>query len=115
VSDQIPTTEIMVTTKPRERTSTRTRKLPPYNVLLLNDNYHSCEFVVEVLQKALGFNTQKAFLLMFQAHNSGQAVVWTGPKEVAELKVEQIRTFHEHRDNGRQFGPLDCTIEPAPG
>lgn len=49
-----------------------------------------------------------------EAHNSGQAVVWTGSKEVAELKLEQILTFHEDRDD-RKLGPLSCRIEPAPG
>jgi ATP-dependent Clp protease adapter protein ClpS len=50
-----------------------------------------------------------------QAHTSGRAVVWTGPKEVAELKADQIRTFHEVRATGANLGPLSCYIEPAPG
>ena len=105
----------MVVTKPRERDETKTRRVPPYNVILENDDYHSFEFVIEVLQKALGYNQQKALLLTQQAHDTGRAVVWTGTKEVAELKVEQIRSFHEARADGRKFGPLGCTIEPAPG
>jgi ATP-dependent Clp protease adapter protein ClpS len=53
--------------------------------------------------------------LMWEAHSKGQAIVWTGPKEVAELKVEQIQTFHEHRNrDNADLGPLDCVIEPAP-
>ncbi len=107
--------EPVVTTKPKERADVRSRRIPPYNVILENDDYHSFEFVVGVLQKALGYNEQKAFLLTQQAHTSGRAVVWTGAKEVAELKVEQIRSFHEIRLDGAKFGPLGCTIEPAPG
>ena len=71
--------------------------------------------VVEVLQKVLGCNQEKAFLLTHQAHTEGRAVVWTGPKEVAELKAEQIQSFPEIRADGTKFGPLGCTIEPAPG
>ena len=48
-----------------------------------------------------------------EAHNTGRAVVWTGPKEVAELKAEQMQSFHETRDDGRKLGPLGVTIEPA--
>ena len=92
--------ETMVTTKPREKDETKTRRVPPYNVILENDDYHSFEFVVDVLQKALGYNQQRAFLLTHQAHTSGRAVVWTGTKEVAELKLEQIRSFHEIRQDG---------------
>jgi hypothetical protein len=43
-------------------------------------------------------------------------VVWTGTKEVAELKVDQVRCFHEIRASDQaKLGPLGCTIEPAPG
>ncbi len=108
--------DVMVTTKPKSREATRTRRLPPYNVILENDDHHSFEFVVEVLRKALGCDEQRAFVLTNQAHTSGRAVVWTGSKEVAELKLEQMQTFHEIRaSDGAKLGPLSCSIEPAPG
>jgi ATP-dependent Clp protease adaptor protein ClpS len=102
-----------VTTETQEET--RTRRVPPYNVILENDDHHSMEFVIEVLCKALGCAVERAVQLMLEAHKSGRAVVWTAPREVAELKAEQIKTFHEVRDNGRDLGPLGCTVEPAPG
>ena len=42
-------------------------------------------------------------------------VIWTGSKEVAELKLEQMLSFHESRPNGQKLGPLGVRIEPAPG
>jgi ATP-dependent Clp protease adaptor protein ClpS len=104
-----PTTE----TKPRDETTTR--RIPPYNVILLNDDHHSMEFVVSVLCKVLGCAIERAFQLMMEAHETGRAVIWTGTKEVAELKAEQIHTFPEVRGDGAQLGPLGCVIEPAPG
>ena len=105
-----------VTTLPEQRQEIHTRRVPPYNVILENDDDHSMQFVVDVLCKALNCTVEKAVLYMMEAHTSGRAVVWTGPKEVAELKVEQIRTFHEVREaDGKQLGPVGCTIEPAPG
>ncbi|MBI2806568.1 MAG: ATP-dependent Clp protease adaptor ClpS [Planctomycetes bacterium] len=103
------------TTEPLEREDTATRLLPPYNVILENDDYHSMEFVIGVLQKALGYNEQRSFQLMRLAHESGQAIVWTGSKEVAELKMEQMQSFHETSQNGKKLGPLSVRIEPAPG
>lgn len=106
----------IVTAEPEADEVTRTRRLPPYNVILENDDDHSFEFVVMVLCKALGYAVEKSFQLTNQAHTSGCAVVWTGSKEVAELKAEQIRTFHEIRErDNRDLGPLGCYIEPAPG
>ena len=104
--------EIGVTTKPKEKDSTKTRRLPSYHVILENDDHHSFEFVVDVLQKALGYNEKKALLLTHEAHTRGRAIVWTGSKEVAELKVEQIRSFHETKA-GKKLGPLGVTLEPA--
>ena len=95
---------------------TKTRRIPPYNVILLNDDHHSMPFVVEVLCKALGIGAEKALQFMLHAHTTGQAVVWTAPKEVAELKAEQIQTFHEVRQyDNRPLGPLGVRVEPAPG
>ena len=109
-----PLPDIVVTPKPKTREQTSTRRIPPYNVILENDDHHSFEFVVNVLQKALGYNQQRAFQLTKQAHDTGRAIVWTGPKEVAELKCDQVRTFHEVREpGGKNLGPLGCSIEPA--
>jgi ATP-dependent Clp protease adaptor protein ClpS len=101
-------------TKPRE--DTKTRRVPPYHVVLANDDHHSMDFVVDVLRKVLGIPLERAMQFMLEAHTSGRAVIWTGPREVAELKAEQVETFHEVRNPGNtDLGPLTCTIEPAPG
>lgn len=112
-SDSVMAGNTGVTTEPIKEI--QTRRLPPYNVILENDDHHSMEFVLEVLQKALGYDEQKSFQLMMLAHESGQAIVWTGSKEVAELKQEQMLSFHETRGNGQQLGPLGVRIEPAMG
>jgi ATP-dependent Clp protease adaptor protein ClpS len=94
------------------QTDTRSKLLPPYHVIIENDDHHSQMFVVLVLRKVFGYDEPKAIDLMFTAHETGEAVVWTGPKEVAELKLDQLRTFHEERDDA-DLGPLRCRIEPA--
>lgn len=95
-------------TKTSPRDETFQSRVPPYQVVLENDDYHSQTFVVSVLCKALGHSVDRAYELMLQAHLTGRAIVWMAPKEVAELKAEQISTFREE-----PYGPLGCTIEPA--
>ena len=104
----------MPVTVPEAREETKVKRQPPYHVILENDNHHSMEFVVEVLLKVFGYEIEKCVQLMLQAHETGRSVVWTGPREVAELKLEQIVTLHEKRDSN-DLGPLGCFIEPAPG
>jgi ATP-dependent Clp protease adaptor protein ClpS len=102
---------------PEADTATKHRTLPPYQVVLLNDDDHSMPFVVAVLQKVFGYDDQKAILLMLEAHHRQRAVVWSGSKEGAELKQDQVRTFHETvpQPGGPDvdLGPLGCDIEPA--
>jgi len=110
-----PLPDVLVTTKPKAREETATRRIPPYNVILENDDYHTLDFVVDVLRKVLGCTLERAAQLALQAHTTGRSIIWTGTKEVAELKVEQVRSFHEIRSwDGSKLGPLGCTIEAAP-
>jgi ATP-dependent Clp protease adaptor protein ClpS len=111
-----PTEPVVTNPRPKPREETRTRRLPPFHVVLANDDDHSFNFVVDVLRKVLGCPLERALQLTLEAHTSGRSVIWTGPKEVAELKAEQVQTFHEVREPvSRDLGPLTCTIEPAPG
>ena len=69
---------------------------------------------MEVLCKVLGVATERAYQLMMEAHTSGRAIIWSGSKEVAELKLEQIQSMHEVRESDNaKLGPLSCDIEPA--
>jgi ATP-dependent Clp protease adaptor protein ClpS len=107
-------TEPTVAPRTRPRTDSCAHRVPPYHLILANDDRHSMDFVVEVLRKVLGLPLERAMSFMLEAHTTGRAIIWTGPKEVAELKAEQVHTFHEVREPGRSdLGPLTCTIEPA--
>src|SRR5438552_8207371 len=92
--------DLATMTRPKTRAKRQTRRIPPYNVILLNDDYHTPEFVIEVLFRVFGYPIEKCCDLMLTAHNTGRSVIWTGSKEVAEFKVEQFLTFHEKREDG---------------
>lgn len=102
---------------PETDTTTKHKTLPPYHVILRNDEVHSMGFVVTVLQKVFGYDEQKASLLMLEAHHNQRAIVWSGSKEGAEFKQEQVRSLHERiplsGGPSKDLGPLDCDIEPA--
>src|SRR5580698_6442514 len=99
-----------------EREKTRPKKQPPYAVIVENDDLHTFEYVIEVLQKVFGYDVQKALLLTSQVHNAGQALVWSGALELAELKRDQIKGFGTDNHGSKPVTfPLGVRVEPLPG
>jgi len=100
---------------PESDFSTRTNRQPPYAVILHNDDLNTMEFVIEVLQKVFAYPREQCVALMLEAHQTGRAIVWVGPLEVAELKAEQICSCGpDPRTRNRGAQPLGVTVEPLP-
>ncbi|MDF5728554.1 MAG: ATP-dependent Clp protease adapter ClpS [Rhizonema sp. PD38] len=76
-----------------ERSTEVTRKLyPNYKVIVLNDDFNTFQHVSECLKKYIpGMTNDLAWELTNQVHYEGQAIVWTGPQEPAELYHQQLR------------------------
>jgi ATP-dependent Clp protease adaptor protein ClpS len=66
-------------------------KYPNYKIIVLNDDFNTFEHVVETLTTYIpGINSDQAWELADKIHNEGQAIVWTGPLEQAELYHSQL-------------------------
>lgn len=73
--------------------------LPPMYVLIMhNDDYTTMEFVVWVLTSVLGLSETKAISLMLEIHHQGLARVAVLPKELAEMKQQQIMQLAEQEE-----------------
>ncbi len=79
---------------------------PMYKVMLLNDDYTTMEFVVEVLVYVFNKSPEEATRLMLNVHRKGVGVCGIYPFEVAETKVNTVETLA--RENGF---PLKCIME----
>jgi ATP-dependent Clp protease adaptor protein ClpS len=72
----------------------RRRLLPPYKVILHNDDHNTMDHVVEALQKSVpGMSLARAAAIMWEAHTSGKAVVITCCLELAELYQQRLLSF----------------------
>lgn len=74
----------------------------PANIIVLNDDHNTFEGVARVLAQYLpGVDYAAGMGFANEIHNRGQARVWSGPREPAELYWEQLR------DAGLTMAPLD--------
>ena len=76
-----------------ERSSQVTQKpYPNYKVIVLNDDFNTFEHVAQCLMKYIpGMTSDQAWELTNKVHYEGQAIVWVGPQEPAELYHQQLR------------------------
>ena len=70
-----------------------TRRTPQWHVILWNDDTHSYAYVIVMLAKLFGYAPERGYQLAKRVDTQGRAVVWTGPREHAELKRDQIRGY----------------------
>ncbi len=90
------------------------RRQPPYHVVLINDDDHTFEYVIEMLGRLFGHSKEKAFLMAFEVHTAGRVIVDTTTKERAELKRDQIHGYGADRRLDHCKGAMTAVIEPAP-
>ena len=92
----------------KERVQTEKKEPTLYKVVLLNDDYTTMEFVVQVLESIFQKSPAEAYRIMMQVHVNGRGVAGIYPWEVAETKVETVITLA--RDAGY---PLKAVTEEA--
>jgi len=92
----------------KNKTQVKIKKPNFYEVILLNDNFTTMEFVVKVLQLFFNMTKITANQIMLKIHNEGRAVCGVYPYEVAETKVMEVTNFAKQN----QY-PLKCIIKKS--
>ncbi len=90
----------------RSKTKKDVKEPSMYKVLLLNDDYTTMDFVVEVLRFVFHKSVMDATQIMLNVHRNGFGLCGIYPFEVAETKVNTVETLA--RENGF---PLKCIME----
>ncbi|KKJ01608.1 Clp protease ClpS [Prochlorothrix hollandica PCC 9006 = CALU 1027] len=76
---------------PQKSSATVRQSYPNYKVIVLNDDFNTFEHVARCLMKYIpAMGQDQAWELTNQIHFEGQAIVWTGPQEQAELYHQQL-------------------------
>ena len=73
-----------------------------WRVIVLNDNHNTFDSVASTLSNVIpGVTLDQGYAIADKIHNTGQAIVWSGPKEPAEHYWEQLN------DAGLTMAPLE--------
>jgi len=76
-----------------------------FEVILLNDDYTTMEFVVEVLRRFFHKESNVAEAIMLKIHIDGEAVCGTYSYDVAQSKVTQVIDYSRQNEQ-----PLMCVL-----
>ena len=90
--------------------------LPPeplWHVILLNDDLHSFEYVIEMLHAVFGYDVEKGYRMAREVDQNGRVIVATVHKELAELRLEQILEYGPDRSMPESPGSMQAEIQPA--
>jgi ATP-dependent Clp protease adaptor protein ClpS len=90
----------------KERVTPKKQDPEIYKVFLLNDDYSTMDFVIEVLESVFQKSPAEAYRIMMLVHTQGQGLAGAYPWEVAETKVATVTEMA--RDAGF---PLRAIIE----
>ena len=96
----------------KDRKDRRPKKQPRYHVILWDDDDHSYDYVIQMMQQLFGHTYQQGYELASQVDNSGRTICLTTTMEHAELKRDQIHAFGRDDRIACCQGSMSASIEP---
>lgn len=98
-----------------EEISRKSKPLPVWNVVLLDDDYHTYDYVILMLMKLFGHSSQKCQRMAEEVDTSGKVIVFSTHRERAELERDRIHGYGADPRISYCKGSMSAIIEPAQG
>ena len=83
-----------------------------WQVVLEDDDFHTYQYVIEMLGKIFGYSQEKAFALARIVDANGRVVVYTNSKTLCEEMQTQIHSYGADPRIENSKGSMTATIEP---
>jgi ATP-dependent Clp protease adaptor protein ClpS len=100
-------------TKPRVETFGEVAKSPLYRVVLLDDDDHTYDYVIEMLQKIFIFTAEQALKHAQEVDAMGRTVLITCELPEAEFARDQVHGYGRDWRLPRSKGSMSAVLEPA--
>ena len=91
----------------------RERLVPLYRVVLLDDDDHTYDYVVEMLQKIFIFTPEQAYRHAVEVDRTGRTILITCELREAEFGRDQIHSYGPDWRLPRSKGSMSAVVEPA--
>ena len=88
-------------------------RVPLYNVVLLDDDEHSYEYVIEMLQKLFAMSAEQGFQHAREVDTTGRTIVMTCELPEAEFGKDQIHAYGADPRMPQSKGSMSAIVEPA--
>ena len=86
---------------------------PLYHLVLLDDNEHSYEYVIDMLQKLFCMATDQAYRRAIEVDSMGRTIVLTAELPLASFGRDQIHSFGADYRIPKCKGSMSAVVEPA--
>jgi ATP-dependent Clp protease adaptor protein ClpS len=103
------------TTLPGTHSASEEQLIPQFHVVLLDDDDHTYDYVIEMLQKLFLYSKAEAFRHAVEVDTAGRTIVITCELPQAEFARDQIHAFGADPRMPRSQGSMRAIIEPADG
>lgn len=100
-------------TSPRIETEREHQETPLYRVVLLDDDDHTYDYVIEMLQKIFIFSAEEALRHAQEVDSAGRTVLITCELPEAEFSRDQIHAYGPDYRLPRSKGSMSAIIEPT--
>ena len=99
---------------PEVQGAEREQQVPLYHVVLLDDNDHTYDYVIEMLQKLFIFSLEQAFQRAVEVDRAGRTILLTCELPQAEFARNQIHAYGPDWRLPRSKGSMSAVLEPVP-
>ena len=91
----------------------RPKQQPRYNVVLLDDDDHTYDYVIDMLKAVFGYPIERGFQMACEVDSTGRVILLTTTLEHAELKRDQVHGFGADKLLERSRGSMTAVLEPV--
>jgi ATP-dependent Clp protease adaptor protein ClpS len=101
------------TAAPESGAASQDQLTPLFHVVLLDDDEHTYDYVIEMLMKIFCHSPEAAFRHAVEVDSDGRTVVLTCEREQAEFGRDQIHAYGADPRMPVSKGSMSAVIEPA--